>query len=196
MCWFAIPALPIQTRLGLELLFIDRKVCALCFENLAIAAVADQRLVALFELVAQGRDDGFPVGGILFGLLFVDTDDVAAILDHHRLDLSGAGLPLRAFRLYAPHNPSACQDSLTSCWLRMRAPRISGQFCFSSSAIVSRLIACPGRRPGRPVESQSVGSSVALPAEGLSRPSCCPGCPVHSRSAAHTRPLQHPLPSV
>jgi hypothetical protein len=77
----------------------------LALEVFAVAAVADQGLVALLELLAQGRDDGRAISRIFLRLMGVAADDVAAIGHHHLLGLE------RRRRLLAPgwlaHDPVA-----------------------------------------------------------------------------------------
>src|SRR5262249_59102542 len=56
-------------------------------EVTAVALVAHQRLVAPAQLLPQGRHDRPPVGGVLASCVFVEADDVPAVVDPGLLDL-------------------------------------------------------------------------------------------------------------
>jgi hypothetical protein len=73
-----------------HLRFVDPEVLrAAPTQITAVARVADQRLVPRAELLSQRRHDRLPVGGVLAGLVLVETDDVPAIAGPHLLDLQG-----------------------------------------------------------------------------------------------------------
>jgi len=64
---------------------VDRETHLGRLEEPPVAAVADQRLVAGLERLAQAGHDRLPVGGVLLRLGPVAADDVAAAIEGHRL---------------------------------------------------------------------------------------------------------------
>jgi len=52
-----------------------------------VALVTHQRLVTPLELLSQHRHDRLLIGGVLAGLVVVETDDVEAVVPPHLLDL-------------------------------------------------------------------------------------------------------------
>ncbi len=81
--------LAVVARFAAHRLLVDDEALALAREVLAVAAVADERLVALLELLAQRRQDDRTVRLVLALLGLVETDHIAAALDVHLLDPQG-----------------------------------------------------------------------------------------------------------
>src|SRR3954464_9367552 len=77
----------VVTRLLGQLADVDlERSLAGAAQVVAVAGVADQRLLAPLELFVERGHDGPTVGRILPGLGFVETDDVAPPLRRHLLD--------------------------------------------------------------------------------------------------------------
>ena len=90
-----------------------------------VGGVADQRLVALFQLPVERRDDGGAVGGVLLCFRLVAADDVVLALDHDLLDeeLGVAAGALDEQRRERARSSSRT-TSRTSLSVRSRAPRM------------------------------------------------------------------------
>src|ERR1700722_15646073 len=93
-------------------------------QKLAIALVADQRLVALLQLPFERGQDRSPGGGVLPHLVVVAADDVAPPGERHRLGLV-VDLLLRLVRKNGTKGArSSSTSSRTSLSLRSRTPRM------------------------------------------------------------------------
>jgi hypothetical protein len=81
--------LPVVPRLFFDLRLIDGNGILLHVQVLPIALVSYKGYRIGFKLLLEGIDDRLPVRRVLAGLFFIQTDDVAAAIHHHFLDLQG-----------------------------------------------------------------------------------------------------------
>ena len=98
--------LAVVARLRNDLILVHGKPAfALTLQVTAITLIADQRLVAAAQLLAQGRHDRCAAGPVRRRLVLIEADHVAALLDPDLLHLQGRRV--LAVRALGMHHPPA-----------------------------------------------------------------------------------------